>query len=124
VGISVKIFQPRFLAVEMTVHTLYTLQMDEALKRKLDAAEVRISNKFSVTGATSEEQRNGMRKAKAVFPHLRMSFSEVEIAQIRERFEEIDSGTVPKEIDPNSDAETPNGRFAFEYYFLKNLLDT
>ncbi len=98
--------------------------MDEALKRKLDAAEVRISNKFSVTGATSEEQRNGMRKAKAEFPHLRMSFSEAEIAQIRERFKEIDPGTVPKEIDPNSDAETPNSRFAFEYYFLKNLLDT
>ncbi len=48
-----------------------------------------------------------------------MSFSEVEIAQIRERFEEIDPGTVPKEIDPNSDAETPNSHFAFEYYSLK-----
>lgn len=63
-------------------------------------------------------------KLRAEFPHLRMSFSEVEIAQIRERFKEIDPGTVPKEIDPNSDAETPNSRFAFEYYFLKNLLDT
>lgn len=97
--------------------------MDEVLKRKLDAAKERISNKFPVTGASSVEQRNAMQTAKAEFPHIRMSFSEVEIAQISERFKEIDPGTVPKEIDPNSAEQIPTGRFAFEYYFLKNLLD-
>ena|SRR5438445_8169434 len=98
--------------------------MDELLKRKLDAAKKRISNKFSVAGATSVEQQNAMKRAKAEFREVRDSFSEVEIAQIRERFKEIDPGTVPKEIDPNSDEEISTGHFAFEYYFLKNLLDT
>jgi|ERR1039457_2532188 hypothetical protein len=98
--------------------------MDEALKRKLDVAKERISNKFSVTGATSVERRNAMQTAKAEFPHIRVSFSEVEIAQIRERFKEIDPGTVPKEIDPNLDEEMPTRGFAFEYYFLKNFLDS
>src|SRR5712692_5826155 len=102
--------------------TIYTFQMDEALKRKLDAAKERISNKFAVTGANSVERENAMKRAKAEFPDVRKSFSEVEIAQIRERFKEIDPGTVPKEIDPNSDEEIPTRRFAFEYYFLKNLL--
>ena len=98
--------------------------MDEALKRKLDAAMERVSNKFAVTGANSLERRNAMKKAKAEFPHVRKSFSEVEIGQTRERFKEIDPGTVPKEIDANRDEEIPPRGFAFEYYFLKNLLDT
>jgi len=97
--------------------------MNEALNRKLDAAKERISSKFPITGATSVEQRNAMRRATAEFRDVRNSFSEVEIAQIRERLKEIEPGAVPREINPNSDEEIPTRSFAFEYYFLKNLLD-
>jgi hypothetical protein len=39
-----------------------------------------------------------MQTAKAEFPHIRMSFSEIEIAQISERFKEIDPGTSQKRL--------------------------
>ncbi len=64
-----------------------------------------------------------MKRAKAEFPNIRRSFTSDEIAQIKERYKEIDPGKVPKEIDPRSDEEMPPRSFAFEYYFLKNLLD-
>jgi hypothetical protein len=98
--------------------------MDEELERKLEVAKERISNKFPVTGATSVEQRAAMRTAKAEFPRIRTSFNEVEVAQIKERFKEIDPGTIPKVINPNHDEEIPTRGFAFEYYFLKNFLDS
>jgi hypothetical protein len=97
--------------------------MDESLKRKLDAAKERVADKFPVAGATSGEQRNAMKRAKAEFANIRRSFTSDEIAQIKERYKEIDPGEVPKEIVPRRDEEIPPRSFAFEYYFLKNLLD-
>ena len=102
---------------------IYHFAMDEALKRKLDIAREKISTKFPIAGTTSKEQRKAMQRAKAEFPNIRRSFSEDEMTQIRDRYKEIDPGTVPKEIDPNSNEEMPPRDFPFEYYFLKNLLE-
>jgi len=83
--------------------------MDDALVKKLDAAKEEICSKFP-----------NMKRAKAAFPAIRRNFSDKEIARIKERYEEI---TAPSEIDADHDEETPPRSFAFEYYFLKNLLD-
>src|ERR1700720_4352783 len=71
-------------------------------QRKLGAAKERVADKFPVAEATSEEQRNAMKRAKAEFPNIRRKFHFKRDCSDQRTVQRNRPRQSPQEIDPRS----------------------